>query len=317
MSSGATASRSYDLSVRIVDRLIATSLPAVPRPVVRRFADRYMAGERLDDAVTTVRRLNRLGASATVDVLGEFVSDRGQAAATVEQYLEALDAIHRTGLDANVSVKLTAVGLEIEPALALGNVRRIVEAAAGHGNFVRIDMEHSAVTDETLDVYTTLRREGFENVGIVIQSCLRRSVSDVRSMASLKPRVRLVKGIYVEPPAIAYTEPRQINASFERLIVELADIGSHIAAATHDEELIAAMQRIARERGLSRDLYEFQMLLGVREGLRDRLLASGERVRIYVPYGDAWYGYSIRRLKENPSIAGYVAQDVARRLVGR
>jgi proline dehydrogenase len=317
MSSGATASRSYDPPVRLVDRLIATSLPAVPRPVVRRFADRYMAGERLDDAITTVTRLNRLGASATVDVLGEFVHDRAQAAATVEQYLEALDAIARTGLDANVSVKLTAVGLEIQPALALGNVRKIVEHAASLGNFVRIDMEHSAVTDETLDVYTTLRREGFDNVGIVLQSCMRRSVSDVRSMAALRPRVRLVKGIYVEPPSIAYTTPAQINASFERLIEELADIGSHVAAATHDEQLIAAMQRVARERSLSRDLYEFQMLLGVREGLRDRLLASGERVRIYVPYGDAWYGYSIRRLKENPSIAGYVAQDVARRLVGR
>jgi proline dehydrogenase len=136
-------------------------------------------------------------------------------------------------------------------------------------------------------------------------------------MPALKPRVRLVKGIYVEPPSIAYTEPAEINASFERLIEELADIGSHIAAATHDEQLIAAMQRVARERSLPRDMYEFQMLLGVREGLRDRLLASGERVRIYVPYGDAWYGYSIRRLKENPSIAGYVAQDVARRLVRR
>ncbi len=317
MSSSATASRSYDLPVRIVDRLIATSLPVVPRPVVRRFADRYMAGERLDDAIATVGRLNRLGASATVDVLGEFVRDREQAAHTVEQYLEALDAIGRTGLDANVSVKLTAVGLEIEPALALGNARQIVQSAASLGNFVRIDMEHSAVTEETLDVYTTLRREGFDNVGIVLQSCMRRSVSDVRSMAKLKPRVRLVKGIYVEPPSIAYTTPAQINASFERLIEELADIGSHIAAATHDEQLIAAMQRVARERSLSRDMYEFQMLLGVREGLRDRLLASGERVRIYVPYGDAWYGYSIRRLKENPSIAGYVAQDVARRLVRR
>src|SRR6185503_6410887 len=162
MWSGATASRSYDLPVRIVDRLIATSLPVVPRPVVRRFADRYMAGERLDDAVATVRRLNRLGASATVDVLGEFVRDREQAEQTVEQYLEALDAIARTGLDANVSVKLTAVGLEIEPALALGNARRIVQSAASLGNFVRIDMEHSGVTDETLDVYSTLRREGFD-----------------------------------------------------------------------------------------------------------------------------------------------------------
>jgi proline dehydrogenase len=147
MWSSATAFRSYDLPVRIVDRLIATSLPVVPRPVVRRFAERYMAGERLDDAVATVGKLNRLGASATVDVLGEFVHDRGQAARTVEQYLEALDAIARTGLDATVSVKLTALGLEIDPALALGNVRRIVELAAAQGNFVRIDMEHSAVTD--------------------------------------------------------------------------------------------------------------------------------------------------------------------------
>ena len=318
MSSSATASRSYDLPVRIVDRLIATSLPVVPRPVVRRFADRYMAGERLDDAIATVGRLNRLGASATVDVLGEFVRDREQAAHTVEQYLEALDAIARTGLDANVSVKLTAVGLEIEPALGAGQRRaRSSSPPPRWATSSASTWSTPAVTDETLDVYTTLRREGFDNVGIVLQSCMRRSVSDVRSMAKLKPRVRLVKGIYVEPPSIAYTTPAQINASFERLIEELADIGSHIAAATHDEQLIAAMQRVARERSLSRDMYEFQMLLGVREGLRDRLLASGERVRIYVPYGDAWYGYSIRRLKENPSIAGYVAQDVARRLVRR
>ena len=193
----------------------------------------------------------------------------------------------------------------------------MVEAAAAQDRFVRIDMEHSAVTDQTLDVYRTLRAEGRDNVGIVIQSYLRRSLDDVRSLAGTRPNVRVVKGIYVEPAAIAYTDPREIDLAYRRLLEELAAIDATIAAATHDEALVRAMQRVARERDLPRDRYEFQLLLGVREPLRDRLLAAGERVRIYVPFGEAWYGYSIRRLKENPSIAGYVARDVAGRLVGR
>ncbi len=303
--------------MRLLDGLIARSLPAVPRPIVRRVADRYMAGERLDDALACVARLNRIGATATVDVLGEFVHDREQAEATVQQYLEAIEAIAERGLDASASIKLTAFGLEIDPALALDGARRVVEAAAAHDRFVRIDMEHSAVTDQTLDVYRTLRAEGRDNVGIVIQSYLRRSLDDVRSLAGTRPNVRVVKGIYIEAAEIAYTDPREIDLAYRRLLEELAAIDATIAAATHDEALVRAMQRVARERDLPRDRYEFQLLLGVREPLRDRLLAAGERVRIYVPFGEAWYGYSIRRLKENPSIAGYVARDVAGRLVGR
>lgn len=303
--------------MRLFDSLIARTLPAVPRPVVRHFADRYMAGEKLSDAVDTVRRLNRRGAAATVDVLGEFVTERSQATETVRQYLALLEAIRDSALDSHVSIKLTALGLEIDPQFARENLARVVAAAAEQGTFVRIDMEDSRHTDETLRIYRELREAGNDGVGIVIQSYLRRAMGDVRDLRDLAPRVRLVKGIYVEPAAVAYQDPAQINRSYVDLLEELIDGGSHVAVATHDESLITAAQRIARERGLSRDGYEFQLLLGVKEHLRDRLIGSGERVRIYVPFGEAWYGYSVRRLKENPSIAGYVAKDVLGSVVRR
>jgi proline dehydrogenase len=303
--------------VRLFDTLVARTLPAVPRPIVRHFADRYMAGERLSDAVTTVRRLNARGAAATVDVLGEFVTERSQADATVRQYLAVVEAIRDNHLDAHVSIKLTALGLEIDPVLARQNLAPIVEAGEAQGTFVRIDMEDSRHTDETLQIYRELREAGHEGVGIVIQSYLRRSLADVRELRDLQPRVRLVKGIYIEPPGVAFQRPEQIVESYIALLEELLDAGSHVAVATHDESLVTAAQRIARERGLSRDRYEFQLLLGVKENLRDRLIGSGERVRIYVPFGEAWYGYSVRRLKENPSIAGYVAKDVLGRVIGR
>jgi proline dehydrogenase len=301
--------------VRIADRLIAASLPAVPKPVVRHFADRYMAGESRLDALATVRELNETGAAATLDVLGESVTDAAQATAAADEYTGLLGDIAEAGLNATVSVKLTAFGLEIEQSLALDNVRRVVEAAAGHGSFVRIDMEHSDVTDRTLGIYRTLRGEGFDNVGIVLQSYLRRTEDDLASLAPLKPSVRLVKGIYVEPEQIAFTDPAQINREYIARLEDLFRAGCTVASATHDEELIAATQRLARELNLPRERYEFEMLLGVRENLSSRLLSAGERVRIYVPYGDAWYAYSVRRLRENPSIAGYVARDVLRSFV--
>jgi proline dehydrogenase len=303
--------------VRIVDRLIATSLPAVPRPLVRRFADRYMAGETMQDAVDTVRALNAIGAAATVDVLGEFVHDIAQADRTATQYVEILSAIAREGLDANVSVKLSALGLEIDPELARSHVEQVVAAAAEHGNFVRIDMEHSALTDATLDVYRWLRERGHDNVGVVLQAYLRRTFADVRGLAELTPSVRLVKGIYIEPPEIAYTERTLVNRNFVALMNDLVERGCRLAVASHDEALVGEARRLADQRRLGADRFEFQLLLGVKENLRDSLIAAGHRVRIYVPYGEAWYGYSVRRLKENPSIAGYVARDVLRGLVGR
>jgi proline dehydrogenase len=302
--------------VRIVDRLIASSLPAVPRPLVRHFADRYMAGETMGEAIATVRRLNSLGAAATVDVLGEFVTDVAQAKDTAGQYVEILSAIARDGLDANVSIKLSALGLEIDPALTRSLVEQVVTAAAEQGNFVRIDMEHSALTDATLGVYRALREDGHDNVGIVLQAYLRRTFDDVRALAELKPSVRLVKGIYIEPPEIAYTERSLVNRNFVALMNDLVDRGSRLAVASHDEALVGEARRLVDQRGLTGEQFEFQLLLGVKENLRDALIAAGHRVRIYVPFGEAWYGYSVRRLKENPSIAGYVARDVLRGLAG-
>ena len=302
--------------MRVVDRLIATSLPAIPRPLVRRFADRYMAGETLDDAVAAVRSLNALGAAATVDVLGEFVREAEQCQATADQYVELLDAIAREGLDSTVSIKLSGLGLEIDPAMALDHARRVVTTAAGHGNRVRIDMEHSGLTDSTIDVFRTLRGEGQDNVGIVLQAYLRRTFDDVRALADLTPNVRLVKGIYIEPADIAYTEPELVNRNFLALLRELVDNGCRVAVATHDDALVGEARRLGDELQLEGDRYEFQLLLGVKEQMRDALIAEGRRVRIYVPFGEAWYGYSLRRLKENPSIAGYVARDVVRGLAG-
>jgi proline dehydrogenase len=302
--------------VRIVDRLIASSLPAVPRPLVRHFADRYMAGETMGEAIATVRRLNSLGAAATVDVLGEFVTDVAQAKDTAGQYVEILSAIARDGLDASVSIKLSALGLEIDPALTRSLVEQVVTAAAEQGNFVRIDMEHSALTDATLGVYRALRVDGHDNVGIVLQAYLRRTFDDVRALAELKPSVRLVKGIYIEPPEIAYTERSLVNRNFVALMNDLVERGSRLAVASHDEALVGEARRLVDQRGLTGEQFEFQLLLGVKENLRDALIAAGHRVRIYVPFGEAWYGYSVRRLKENPSIAGYVARDVLRGLAG-
>jgi proline dehydrogenase len=303
--------------VRIVDRLIANSLPVVPKPLVRHFADRYMAGETLDDALATVASLNRIGAVATVDVLGEFIHERSQAVRTADEYIALLDAIARERLDSTVSVKLSALGLEFDPDLALELVTRVVEVAAGHDNRVRIDMEHSGLTDGTLAVYRALRESGHDNVGIVLQAYLRRTFDDVRALADLTPSVRLVKGIYIEPPEIAYTERALVNRNFLALLRELVDLGCRVAVATHDDALVGEARRLADQRNLTPDMYEFQLLLGVKEQLRDRLIAAGHRVRIYTPYGEAWYGYSVRRLKENPSIAGYVARDVLRGFAGR
>ena len=220
--------------MRIADRLIAASLPAVPKPVVRHFADPYMAGETRAEALDTVRGLNATGAAATLDVLGESVTDVAQANATADEYIALLGDVAEAGLNANVSVKLTAFGLEVEPGLALENARRVVEAAAGHGNFVRIDMEHSSVTDQTLDVYRTLRGEGHDNVGIVLQAYLRRTEDDLASLAPLKPSVRLVKGIYVEPVGIAFTDPAEIKREYVGRLEDLFRAGCNVASATHD-----------------------------------------------------------------------------------
>jgi proline dehydrogenase len=301
--------------VAIYDRAIVRLLPAVPKPVVRRISDRYIAGETLDDAEACVSRLNGGGMLATVDVLGEEISREAEARAIAQAYLDVLAAIERERLDANVSIKPTGLGLKLDPGLTRELLGEVVTAAAARGNFVRIDMEDSSTTDATLALYRALREAGHDNVGVVVQAYLRRSARDVAELADLKPNVRLCKGIYVEPPELAFRDPGQVRASFASLLERLLDQGSYVGIATHDEWLLKrALEQVAR-RKLGRDEYEFQMLLGVRDERRDALVRAGHRLRVYVPYGGQWYAYSLRRLQENPSIAGYIAADTLRRLL--
>ena len=298
----------------LLDRAIVRVLPAVPKPVVRRLSDRYIAGAELDDAIAVVRELNAAGKLATLDVLGEEVASREEALAIRTEYEEAMAAIEREGLEANVSVKLTGLGLVVDPALCAESVRALLSVAAENGRFVRIDMEDSSTTTATLDLYRELRAEGRDNVGIVLQAMLRRTLDDVLDLVALAPNVRVCKGIYVEPADLAYQGDEAIRFAFVETMAALWEGGAKVAVATHDEWLVAEALRLIEERGLGRERYEFQMLLGVREELADELAREGHTLRVYVPYGRQWYEYSLRRLQENPKVAGYIARDSLRRL---
>jgi len=303
--------------VAIFDRAIVRLLPAVPRPVVQKLSERYIAGPELKDARETVRRLNAEGKAATIDVLGEEITTEEEAAAIVRAYQDVFADIERCGLDSGVSVKLTGLGLKLSYDLCRDNLRTVVQDAASRGNFVRLDMEDSSTTDDTLRLYRELREDGHDNVGVVLQAMLRRMLADVAALAELKPSVRLCKGIYVESAEVAYQDYEAVRASYVRALQALLDAGCYVGIATHDEWLLGEGRRIVAERGLERDAYEFQMLLGVRPARGDELVVEGHRLRIYVPFGRHWYAYSLRRLQENPRIAGYIASDTVGRLFGR
>jgi proline dehydrogenase len=285
----------------LLDRALVRLLPAVPKPVVQLFSSRYIAGSTLADAVGVVRRLNAEGMLATIDVLGEEITHAGEARAIARAYLDVFDAIEREQLDANVSVKLTSLGLKLSYDLCKENILEVL----AQGRFVRIDMEDSTTTDATLRLYRELREAGRANVGVVLQAYLRRTLDDVGALADLKPNVRLCKGIYVEPPSLSYSGADSVRTSFVQCLDALLEAGAYVAAATHDEKLIGE--------ALRRDVPELQMLLGVREERARELVADGRRVRIYVPFGEQWYAYSLRRLQENPAMA----TTIARAAVGR
>ena len=299
----------------LLDRAIVSALPAVPRPIVRRISQRYIAGERLEDACRVVKELNEAGKMATIDVLGEEISTPEEARHIAYAYDDVFRTVDEQGLDSNVSVKLTGLGLKLGRDVARRNLERTVRGAGARGNFVRIDMEDSSCTDDTLALYRELREEGLDNVGIVLQAYLRRTLDDIASLADLTPNVRLCKGIYVEPLKIAYQDFDQVRANFVRALEALLAGGSYVGIATHDEWLLQEGARLVRKHGRNMQEYEFQMLLGVRERRGDELVADGHRLRIYVPYGEEWYAYSLRRLQENPKIAGYIAADTLGRLI--
>jgi proline dehydrogenase len=293
----------------VLDRVIAGSVPAVPKPVVRRISSRYIAGSDLAGAIRTVRELNAEDCAGTLDVLGEGIKTKSQATQTLREYKDALDAIAKEDLDSGVSVKLTALGLNLDEEMCRANLEEILLYAAERDRFVRVDMEDSPYTGKTIETVLDFH-ERHENTGAVVQAYLRRSIRDVERLAEAGVSVRLCKGIYDEPRRIAYKNFDVVRENFVWLLEKLFRAGCYVGVATHDEYLVWHALRLARDLGLSRGDYEFQMLLGVDEPLRRILVGAGHRMRVYVPYGEEWYEYSIRRLKENPKIATYVARDV-------
>ena len=299
----------------LLDRAIVRALPVVPKPVVQMISSRYIAGRRLQDACRVIGRLNDEGKMATVDVLGEEVANTTEALEILHDYQEALAEVQRNELDANVSVKLSALGLKLGYEHACENLETLVADAAGRSNFVRIDMEDSSTTDQTLHLYRELREAGYDNLGVVLQAYMRRTLDDIAGLADLRPNVRLCKGIYVEPSDVAYQGAEEVRKSFVKGLEALLDRGAYVGIATHDEWLLERAEALVEERDLGPDEYEFQMLLGVREKRGDELVAAGHRLRIYIPYGEDWYAYSLRRLQENPKIAGYIAADTVSRIL--
>lgn len=293
--------------------LIAASLPYIPKSIVKSVASRYIAGSTLNEAVHTVQTLASIGASSTIDVLGEFVTTKDRALHEFNSSKEVLTAIKQHDLPAYLSVKPTSLGLGIDPEFAFENIRTLVQMASDFGAFVRMDMENSPYTTQTIDMYRRLRHEGFDNCGIVIQAYLKRSESDILSLLDLDPNIRLCKGIYREHPDIAFTQPDDIRHNYKKLLRLLLKHASKTGIATHDDELIQDAMSFIQTESISREQYEFQMLLGVREERRDAIVKIGHQMRIYVPFGEDWYGYSTRRLKENPQVAGYVFKAMFKR----
>ncbi len=300
--------------MKMLDRAVAFALPAVPKPIVGYFSKRYIAGPAMEDAFRVVRGLEGGGACATFDILGENIRSLDEARANTDAYVELVRRIAAEGFaSVNVSVKLTALGLLLDRPACLESARRIAEAVRDVGGFLRIDMEDSPCTDATIEVYRALRPAFGERVGVVVQSRLRRTLDDVEALTGEPANFRLCKGIYAEPRPIAYTDPEIIRRNFTLLLQRMLERGAYVGIATHDEILVWDALHLVRRFGLSRDRYEFQMLLGVEDELRRILLGAGHRVRVYVPFGEQWHAYSVRRLRENPQIAGYAFKAIFKR----
>jgi len=285
----------------------------VPQPVIWQLSRRYIAGTGLDDAYRTVLDLNEGGSTATVDLLGEDSATQEQVEAAESVYLDALDGISSSSLKCGVSIKLSDMGLRFDAALCNRVLRNIVSAAQSKGIFVRIDMEDSSATTATLDIYRELRTE-FDNVGTVIQSCLRRSESDIEIlMDEGQTNIRLCKGIYIEPEDISYRDADEIRDSYKRLLEQLFEGNAQqVAIATHDPELVEHAEDTIRRLNIAKNRYEFQMLLGVAGPLRRELIGKGHSMRVYVPFGELWLKYSMRRLRENPDMLGHVVRNMFR-----
>ncbi|MBI5403213.1 MAG: proline dehydrogenase family protein [Ignavibacteriae bacterium] len=295
--------------MNILNKAIVGVLPVFPKKLVRIFANKYIAGDKLYDGIEKVKTLNAKNIIATMDVLGESIKDKNEAIQSKNESIEVLEEINKTGVNSNLSIKLTMLGLNINFELCLDLVTEIMECAKEKNNFVRIDMEDSPVTDATIKIYEEVRKK-FDNVGLVLQAYMRRSEQDIIRLTEEKANFRLCKGIYIEPETVAYKGKQEIRDNYLKLLKLMFERNAYVGIATHDDYLIDGAKKIIKEMVISKDQYEFQMLLGVRENLRDKIVASGEKMRIYVPFGERWYQYSIRRFKENPNVAGQVLKSI-------
>lgn len=294
-----------------LNRAVVATLPVVPRPIVRKVSSRYIAGDSISDAVRLIRELEREGCCATLDILGEHITREQEAERAVDGYIHALHTIDSERLDSNISIKLTQLGLALDTEFCYQNIRRVVEEARALKNFVRIDMEESTHTATTIALFKKLTQE-FDNLGLVLQAYLRRTRADVRGLIEevKNLNLRLCKGIYIEPRKIAYKEAEIINYNYVSLLEECFENGVYIGIATHDAKLVWQAMHLIDKLKVPKDRYEFQMLLGVDEELRRIIVSEGHKLRVYVPFGKHWYAYSVRRLKENPQIAGYILQNI-------
>jgi proline dehydrogenase len=297
----------------VFDRLVIHGMPMVPKFIVGRVARRYVAGETLAQAIAVIQELADEGAMATIDILGEEVSDLDRAEAATREYHELYEAIDGRGLECNVSVKPTMLGLKVDESFCASKLDELVGVAAAMGNFLRIDMEDHTTIDATLRIYRQLHGEHGAHVGAVLQAYMRRTVSDIADLLPLAPNIRLCKGIYREPRTVAWKDFDTVRSNFVYALEKLLSGGAYVGIATHDPHLVWAGMTLVDRLGLDRQDYEFQMLYGVDPELRRIILDGGHRLRVYVPFGRDWYPYSMRRLRENPT----VAKNVMKALLGR
>lgn len=293
----------------VINNAIVSIVQAMPKSVVGFFSKKYIAGETLESAVNLVKKLNAKGIYATLDVLGESVGNEEEAEEAFKKAMKVFDEIVKNKLKANLSVKPTQLGLSFSEDLAREQILKLVERANEIDNYVRIDMEDSQYTDATINIYKSVFEE-YSNVGIVLQAYLKRTYNDTVLLNKIDTNYRLCKGIYIEPSAIAYKDKQVIRDNFIKVLESMLKSGNYVGIATHDEYLIDNAYKLIEELEIPKDKYEFQMLLGVREDLRDKINNDGHKMRVYVPFGKDWYPYSIRRMQENPQIAGYILKNI-------
>ncbi len=295
--------------MKTINHAIVSFVKVLPKPVVHVFAKKYIAGEKLEDAVRVTKELNAKGIVTTIDVLGEAVTTKKESEEAKKECIAVLDAINQNKLDANLSIKPTQIGLMLDSQFCYDQVSEILERAKGYNNFVRIDMEDSPTTELTFELHNKLKLK-YSNVGVVVQAYLRRTYDDVKRQNSIGTRYRLCKGIYGEPEEIAFKDRQEVRDNYLKVLELMLKNGNHVGIATHDEYLVDGAYKLIKQLNIPKDKFEFQMLYGVREDLRNKINADGYKIRIYVPFGEHWYKYSIRRLQENPQVAWYITKSI-------